>query len=66
LVFVDAGEDFVMADDVVTPLNLPIAPIEDEDFEKTLLDVNVSQLPHDEESFKKMVRTQVDRSAWDH
>jgi hypothetical protein len=42
LVFVDAGEDLVMVDDVVTPLNPPIVPIEEEELEKTPLDVNVS------------------------
>jgi hypothetical protein len=32
-----------MADDVVTPLNPPVAPVEKEELEKTLLDVNVFQ-----------------------
>jgi hypothetical protein len=27
-IFVDAGEIFVMADDVTTPLNPPITPVE--------------------------------------
>jgi hypothetical protein len=43
LVFVNVGENLVMADDVVTPSNLPIAPIKKEEFEETPLDVNVSQ-----------------------
>jgi hypothetical protein len=46
-----------MADDIVTPSNLPISLVEEEELEKTLLDVNVSQRLCDEESFKIMVRT---------
>jgi hypothetical protein len=42
LVFVNACEDSVMADDVVTPLNPPIAPVEEEELEETPLDMNVS------------------------
>jgi hypothetical protein len=40
-VFVDACENLVMADDVTTPLNLPITPVEKEELKETLLDVNV-------------------------
>jgi hypothetical protein len=43
LVFVDAGEDSIMEDDVVTPLNIPVAPVEKEKFEEVTIDVNVSQ-----------------------
>jgi hypothetical protein len=43
LVFVDAGESVVMADDVVTPSNPPVASVEQEELEEVLLDVNVSQ-----------------------
>jgi hypothetical protein len=32
-----------MADDVVTPLNPPVSPIEKEELEEALLHVNVSQ-----------------------
>jgi hypothetical protein len=42
LVFVDADEDLIMADDVVTPLNPLIASINEDEFEETSLDVNVS------------------------
>ncbi len=49
LVFVDAGESVVMADDVVTPLNPPVAPVEQEELEEVLLDVNVSQRPCEKE-----------------
>ncbi len=41
--FVDAGENFVMADDVATPLDFLVAPIEKEELEEALFDVNVSQ-----------------------
>jgi hypothetical protein len=41
LVFVNAGEDLVMADDV-TPSNPLVAFVKEEKFEETLLDVNVS------------------------
>jgi hypothetical protein len=43
LVFVDAGENLIMVDDVVTPLNLPATLVEKEEFEEVSLDVNVSQ-----------------------
>ncbi len=66
LVFVDAYEDSIMADDVTMPSNLPIALVEKEELEKTSFDVNVSQWSCDEKSSKKGVRTQVNHSAWDH
>jgi hypothetical protein len=56
-VFVDAGEILVMADDVVTPSNPPVAPVEQEELEKTPLNVNVSQRPCKEESSRRVVRT---------
>jgi hypothetical protein len=42
LVVVDASENSIMEDDVITPSNPPIAPIEGKELEKTPLDVNVS------------------------
>ncbi len=42
LVFVDAGDNLVMADDVATPSNPPVSLVEKEEFEETPLDVNVS------------------------
>jgi hypothetical protein len=54
-----------MADDVVMPSNSPVAPVEHEELEKMLFDVNVSQRPHKEEPSRQVVRTRVDRSAWD-
>jgi hypothetical protein len=41
-IFVDAGEIFVMADDVATPSNPPVAPMEHEELEEVSLHVNVS------------------------
>jgi hypothetical protein len=55
-----------MADDDVTPSNPLVAPIQQEELEEALLDLNVSQRPHEEEPPRIVVRTQVDRSVWDH
>jgi len=55
-----------MGDDVVMPSNLLVTPIEEEEFEETPFDVNVSQWLHDEKPFKRVVCTRVDRSTWDH
>ncbi len=65
MVFVDVGENLVMVDDVVTPLNLVVAPVEEEELEKTSFDVNVSQWSHDEEPFEKVVHIQADHLTWD-
>jgi hypothetical protein len=65
LIFVDAGEILVMADDVVMPSNPPITPVEHEKLEEASLNVNVSQWSREEKLSKRVVRTQVDRSAWD-
>ncbi len=65
LVFVDAGENLIMLDDVATPLNPLVALAEKEELEETPLDVNVSQRSCEEEPSRKMVRTRVDHSAWD-
>jgi hypothetical protein len=56
-IFVDAGEILVMADDVVTPSNPPVAPIEQEKLEEVPLDVNVSQRSCEEEPSRRVVRT---------
>ncbi len=55
-----------MADDVVTPLNLPVSSIEKEKLEEALLDMNVFQQSREEEPSRRVVRTRVDHSAWDH
>jgi hypothetical protein len=43
LVFIDAGENLIMADDVVTPSNPPVAPVKEDELEEAPLDVNVYQ-----------------------
>jgi len=65
LVFVDASENLVMVDDVATPLNPLGSLVEKEELEEALLDVNVFQRSCEEEPSKRVVRTRVDRSAWD-
>ncbi len=59
-----------MADDVATPSNPPVAPVDKEKFEEAPLDevaleVNVSQQSREEKPFKIVVHTRVDHSAWD-
>jgi hypothetical protein len=54
-----------MADDVTMPSNPPVSLVEKEELEETPLDVKVSQRSCEEEPSRKMVHTQVDRSAWD-
>jgi hypothetical protein len=56
-VFVNVGDNLVMADDVVTPSNPPVATVDKEKFEEATLDgtpldevvfeVNVSQWPRE-------------------
>jgi len=41
LVFVDASENVVMVDDVATPSNPSVAPVEQEELEEIPLEVNV-------------------------
>ncbi len=59
-----------MADDVATPSNPPVAPVDKEELEEASLDevaleVNVSQLSREEEPSRRVVRTRVVCSAWD-
>jgi len=42
LVLIDVGEDVIMANDVVTPLNFPIVLVEEEELEKSSIKMNVS------------------------
>ncbi len=55
-----------MADDVGTPSNPSVSLVKKEKLEETSLDVNVSQWSCEEESSRRVVRTQIDRSVWDH
>jgi hypothetical protein len=64
-VFVDVGESLVMVDDVATPLNPPIAPVEQEELEEMSFDVNVFQRTRKEEPSRRVVCTRIDCSAWD-
>jgi len=62
-IFVDADENLVMANDVTTPSNPPVTPVEQEELEETSLDMNVSQRLCEKEPSRKGVHIQVDRSA---
>jgi hypothetical protein len=64
--FVNASEELDLANDVVTPSNLPVALVEEEKLEETSLDVNVSQWSCDEEPFERVMHIQIDCSSWDH
>jgi hypothetical protein len=60
-VFVNAGDNIVMADDVATPSNPPITLVDKEELEEASLDevaleVNVSQRSREEEPSRKVVR----------
>jgi hypothetical protein len=55
----------VMADDDATLSNPPVAPVQQEELEEALLDLNVSQRSREEELPRRVVRTRVDRSVWD-
>ncbi len=64
-----------MADDVATPSNPPVTTIDKDKLEEATLDgtlldevafeVNVSQRQREEKPSRRVVRTPVDRSAWD-
>jgi hypothetical protein len=54
-----------MADDVTTLSNPPVALVDKEELEEAPLDVNVSQRPRKEKRSRRVVRTRVNRSAWD-
>ncbi len=56
----------VMADDDAMPSNPPVAPVQQEELKEAPLDLNVSQWPREEELPRRVVRTQVARSVWDH
>jgi hypothetical protein len=58
LVFINVGEDSVMADDVVTPSIPPVVPVKEEELKETPLDVNVFQRLCDEKLFERVVLSQ--------
>jgi hypothetical protein len=47
----------VMADDDATPSIPPVAPVQQEELEEALLDLDVSQRPREEEPPRRVVRT---------
>jgi hypothetical protein len=57
LVFVDACENLVMADDVTMPSTPPVSLVKKEELEEALLDVNVSQWSRKEKPSRRVVRT---------
>ncbi len=65
LVFVDVSEILIMADDVATPSNPSVAPVEKEELEEAPLNVNISQRSRKEEPSRRVVCIRVDHSAWD-
>jgi hypothetical protein len=65
LVFVDAGENFVMVGDVTTPLNPLVSLVEKEELEEAPFDMDVSQQSCEEEPSRRVMHIRVDRSAWD-
>jgi hypothetical protein len=54
-----------MADDVATPSNPLVAPVQQEELEEVPFDLDVSQRPRKEEPPRRVVRTRVARSVWD-
>jgi hypothetical protein len=56
-VFIDAGENLIMANDVTMPSNPPIALVQKEELKETSLDVNVSQRSCKKELSRRVVRT---------
>ncbi len=65
LVFVDASENLVMADDVATLSNPSISLVEKEELEEAPFDMTVSQQSGEEKPSRRVVHTWVDHSAWD-
>jgi hypothetical protein len=47
----------IMVDDDATPSNPLVAPVQQEELEEALLDLNVSQRPREEELPRRVVRT---------
>jgi len=57
LVFVDAGENLIMVDDVAMPSNPPVSLVEKEELKEAPFDMNVSQRSCEEESSRRVVCT---------
>ncbi len=54
-----------MANNVATPTNPLVSLVKNEELEETRFDVNDFQRSHEEELSKKVMRTRVNRLAWD-
>jgi hypothetical protein len=65
LFFGDIGRNPIMADDATMSSNLLIMPKQNE-LEEAPFDLNVSQRPCEEEPIRRVVRTKVAHSIWDH
>jgi hypothetical protein len=60
-----------MVDDVAMPSNPLVTPVEKEKLEdaslnEAPLDINVSQWSREKKLSRRVMRTRIDRSAWDH
>jgi hypothetical protein len=64
LVFIDASENLIMANDVVMLSNLLYAPIEEEELKETPFDVNVTQRSRKKKLSKRVVCTRVNWLTW--
>jgi len=65
LVFVDACENLIMANDLAMPWNPSVSLVEKEELEKAPFDMNVSQRSREKEPSRRVVHSRVDRLAWD-
>ncbi len=54
-----------MVDDVVSPSNLQVMPVEKEELEKASLDTNVSKQSRNEDLFRKEVHIRINQLTWD-
>jgi hypothetical protein len=57
LFFVNADKDQTMVDDATMSSSLPITLIQNEELEEALINMNVSQRPHEKEPIKKVLHT---------
>jgi hypothetical protein len=55
-----------MANDDTTPSIPPVVDVQQKKLEEAQLDLDVSQRPREEEPPRRVVRTRVARSVWDH
>jgi hypothetical protein len=65
LVFVDVGENLVMADDVAMPSNPLVSLVKKEKLEEAALDMNVFQRLCEEKPSRRVVRIRINCSTWE-